>query len=112
MHQRFAALVVLVTSSVGAFAFQPVEAGLQPLKARVAAIDKDIEVLNQRLRAEDAAPEIRAAAFRQYQTLTAEREGLARQIKQSRELAQSPLVMYATPQGQVLPREVAEADGK
>lgn len=97
MFRRLTALLVLTTAPLSAFAIQPVEAGLQPLRSRIVAIDASVTDINRVLEADDSSPEDRADAYRRFQRLMLERNQLARQIDASLKLSQSSLVMYATP---------------
>lgn len=98
-------------------AYQPVEAGLQPLLERVKAIEAEQAGLNtvlktplaakptqtqQREGAEARDPadsQVLAQAWKRHQALEAERLKLKTEIELTRLRGQSPLIMFAGPAG-------------
>ncbi len=94
---RFAILLPTLALCGGAHAFQPVEAGLQPLLQRQQAIVDEQHLMNRLLQNPATQPKERADAYRTYVANELERKQLACEIEQSRRWAASPLVMYATP---------------
>jgi hypothetical protein len=87
--------IALHSHAGGAMAFQPVEAGLQPLVDRQQAIVGEQHRLDQLLRSPHTQPQERAAAYRSHVAMELERLELECEIVQARRLATSPLVAYA-----------------
>lgn len=88
---------ILVTLSSGAFGFQPLETGLQPLLERQQAIIVEQRVLNDLLQSAATQPRERAHAYRVYVEIELERRELECEVQASRRWAASPLVTYAAP---------------
>jgi len=85
-------LAVVICS--GAYAIQPVEAGLRPLHERLKVIHEEQHRLNERLRASDTPLERRVAAYRSWKIFELERLKLVESIREARKLAESPGVAF------------------
>lgn len=95
----------LLALPAAAQAYQPVEAGLQPLLERVKAIEAEQTGLNAAPIAGAADERIPvdakalAQAWKRHQTLEAERLKLKAEIERIRLRGTSPLLMFAGPAG-------------
>lgn len=98
MHLRLIALIAtLCVTQVSAASLQPVEAGLQPLYERIAAIQAKKQRIKLKLQAPDVDAKDRDAAYQRLQQMDAEKHGLEDAIEKARAFAQAPLVLFATP---------------
>lgn len=86
-----------IALSTPAWAFQPVEVGLQPVMERLQQIAAQQQRLNDRLQSPATPPKDRAEAYRAYVEIDLERRRLACSARWSRQWATSPLVLYAAP---------------
>lgn len=100
MNLRLIAVTVaLCTGQADAASLQPVEAGLQPLYERLAAIQSEKQTIKLTLQERDVDAKGRDAAYQRLQEMDAEKHGLEDAIEKAKAFAQAPLGMFAGPLG-------------
>jgi hypothetical protein len=93
--RRATLLAVLALPSV-AWAIQSVDAGLQPLYARVAEIQSEQLALIRKLETRSASSASKSDAYRHYLMLGEERSRIDTEITQAKWMENSGLVKYGT----------------
>ncbi|ARV17027.1 hypothetical protein AEP_00061 [Curvibacter sp. AEP1-3] len=96
MSLRLTALIFasLCVTFVQAAPIQPVEASLQPMHARIASIEIEIQTLARTKQNLVTSNEDRMLAERKVKSLQSEKRRLEAEIKFAKDIAHSPLVSF------------------
>jgi hypothetical protein len=77
--------------------FQPVEAGISPLRERLAVVERESLSLRTVLEASSPTEEKRAEISKRLTDLDAEQTQLTEELESAREQSRSPYITYADP---------------
>lgn len=106
MKLRDCTVVISLTLGVSvACAFQPLEAGLEPLYRRLTELRLEMQPLDRLLKATETLPFARAVAYRRYVLLENESRRMRKDIEQVEEWLSSPLVNLLGSAHQVPPTD-------
>lgn len=93
---RMSLVAALLAPMSGAYALQPVEAGLQPLHAQIREVQSQIDLLAGEFSSDVAMRAKRVQLGRQLVELIAKRKALEAEVRLGKDLAGSPLVTFMT----------------
>lgn len=98
MNLRLIAVTAaLCAAQADAASLQPVEAGLQPVYERIAAIRAEKQTLKLKLQERDVGAKSRDTAYQRLQQMDAETQRLEDGIEKAKAFARAPLVLFAAP---------------